>query len=163
MTIEELIEHLGSDAATREDTTRAVTDDGRCLICGGQWWPDGKGRRCPHDEIQVIAFLRAKLGEDQREACITCGAPAESICGHCRDPICGSAECLAAHDRSGPVIDAIREAAGAELTATQLQLDAAIGRLLEARAVLDTIAHGCESLDDARVLAGAALERVATG
>lgn len=58
-----MVERLGSDAATAEEKTAAVTDFGRCLICGEPWT---ERDLCRHDEIQVIALLRAQLAQERR-------------------------------------------------------------------------------------------------
>jgi len=54
------IEALGTYATSTEEKDAACTGEGgACLICGGDFY--GKnGPRCPHDEVQVIAFLRAQ-------------------------------------------------------------------------------------------------------
>lgn len=74
----------------------AVTNCGQCLICLGQWATvEDPIHSCPHDEIQVIALLRAQL--EEARAALAISHEAHAIHRRTDDTLMAGAKALRSH------------------------------------------------------------------
>lgn len=141
----EVVESLDEDATIAEKDA-AVTDNGKCLICGLAWRVrDNGANSCPHDEVQVIAFLRT-IGSPHVD-CICSGCPRKvpmlwmsGMCEPCAQEDCEHTDGAMAVAAERDVLLGDVQAVVKRWETDEAERDAARAEAAALRAVLEDIA-----------------------